>query len=176
MDGAGSRITSYAKRVIRVKRSANDAVGILKDTVEHMKSYYSQVDEKVVTSCIGDCMVNQIAPSIENAFNIVLDEIEKEWFEKVDHMKQITQDIKHECGEFHNEIQKGVSVRGVSFEELIKKKKMNEIIEYVLKNPTEEIINSFLDHYDSSLLDSIEDIVMILQLANLVKDIDIINE
>ena len=141
-----------------------------------MKSYYSQVDEKVVTSCIGDCMVNQIAPSIENAFNIVLDDVEKEWFEKVDHMKQITPDIKHECGEFHNEIQKGVSVKGVSFEELIKKKKMNEVMEYILKNPSEEIINEFLKYYDSSLLDSVNDNVLILQLANLVRDIDNFNE
>ena len=51
-------------------------------------------------------MVNQIAPSIENALNIIFDDIEKEWFEKVDYMKQITHDIKHECEEFQKEVQK----------------------------------------------------------------------
>ena len=141
-----------------------------------MKSYYSQVDEKVITSCIANCMVNQIAPSIENALNIIFDDIEKEWFKKVDYMKQITDDIKHECGEFQKEVQKGVSMRGVSLEELIKKKKMNEVMEYILKNPSEEIINEFLKYYDSSLLDSVNDNVLILQLANLVRDIDNFNE
>ena len=108
--------------------------------------------------------------------DLLFDDIEKEWFKKVDYMKQITHDIKHECGEFQKEVQKGVSMRGVSLEELIKKKKMNEVMEYILKNPSEEIINEFLKYYDSSLLDSVNDNVLILQLANLVRDIDNFNE
>lgn len=170
MDSAYSRINATQKKLEKVIKEKSTAVVTVQKTAKNRFSPSTLIKPELLVKCVGDSMVNQVAPSIENAMNEVFSGFIDSYGEEMKEVNSKLESLRSEFDEFYEEVKKNTqnSVQKSMIEELLKNGKICEAIQSVINSKSEEGVRLLIRSYDSSWIDEVNEHSILVEFANLV--------
>lgn len=170
MDSAYSRINATQKKLEKVIKEKSTAVAAVQKTVKNRSSSSTLVKPELLVKCVGDSMVNQVAPSIENAMNEVFSGFIDSYGEEMKEVNSKMESLRSGFDEFYEEVKKNSqnSMQKSMIQELLKNGKICEAIQSVINSKSEEGVKLLIRSYDSSWIDEVNDHSLLVEFANLV--------
>lgn len=161
MDG---KVRTLQKKCIKAGRELVNKTELLKKKVKN-QSYLS---EERILQLVGSCMVNQAAPSFENAFNSVFSLFVEGFGKTVEDIKVAASELKEaveglvDAVETHSAEQSQASI----LDSLLRDNHANEIIQFVVDNCSDVTIDKVVAHYKETWIDEVSDPMLLLEFAN----------
>lgn len=170
MDSAYSRINTTQKKLAKTIQDRNTLAVAVQKVAKNRSVPNTLIKQELLVKSVGNCMVNQVAPSIENAMNEVFSGFIDSYGEEMKEVSSKMESLRSEFNELYEEVKtnSAKSMQKNMLEELLKNGKICEAIQSVIDNKSEEGVKILIRSYDSSWIDEVNDHSILVEFANLV--------
>lgn len=165
------------KKCSRAEKELVTTMKALSKTVQKCTSCSALAEDDLVTRLVGDCMVNEVAPSVENALNDVFGTFMEGYGNGVQEVKTEVDGLKESVEGFVEtaELQMAEQSQASILDSLLRDNHAEEIIQFVVNNNSEVVVNKVVTQYQDTWIDEVTSPILLLEFANIVKFVKFFN-